>query len=856
MQRTQHSTPDLGNVGLRELMVEPMQRIPRYQLLMANMLKHMPPACPQAQRLRDASESATHIASRRATNSERAAAVLWSCQRAIERFPIELLGTQRTLLGCIDVDEPGASEAPRMFASIGSVLTGRARSRAHSLLVFDDVLLLVQRHSTTPTHQLLGVQEPDKLADMMRSAQIAAPPAPRRTELTFAGMADLADVAAQGTGATELQLDLLRPLRGTSNKVPLRRFVDVLPENPKEPRIALFLDCLWRAQAIHRARAQSLAVRTGAVPRTLARGSCALFWTVLTGAQYARIAPKNRVLVHIGAMDDARHQVECCVGLELHADAPLASVTLAKNWGAELSCFDIALENVPVLCADALQPSTEPVALSARPTSPVAEPPVRRAQSQRETPRRVPHIHRTRSLMSERARASIQTSLAAVEHEQRERQASRSAEVPPDDDAPADMEITPRKRAMPLGDIGNVSPKRRAVARNAPGAENVPLVTVEEPSADSKAALMDEDAEISANHLLDGYLEPSMDAEEAAQPPAAEPPMQHAPPATPTPGRLETLVEVPEMDEGDSSTATLKQAASPEPVKTPALADTTEVHPRNALHMRADETLDLPNPYDASADHAPAPAPAAAAATPVEPIKTSPPRPLSRSEARQVTEEEMQDMLRPLLDHLQSSPQPQQVVHHEAVPVMRAEQAQIVSPDSVSEVPPPVPHKDTAADTSDGMFDGAAEDAPAPPNECSEMRRAVHSLNDCIRALRRHRPSTQSLGWVDDWNGFKQAVKTMNVSWTHMERAYENKQMELAAQRLAQREANDDHVTLTREQLHELQDQTNAVLPLRLQIEQLTKRNESLAELERDARLENAELYDVRIKLSVTDPGV
>ena len=115
MQRTQHSTPDLGNVGLRELMVEPMQRIPRYQLLIANMLKHMPPACPQAQRLRDASESATHIASRRATNSERAAAVLWSCQRAIERFPIELLGTQRTLLGCIDVDEPGASEAPRMF---------------------------------------------------------------------------------------------------------------------------------------------------------------------------------------------------------------------------------------------------------------------------------------------------------------------------------------------------------------------------------------------------------------------------------------------------------------------------------------------------------------------------------------------------------------------------------------------------------------------------------------------------------------------------------------------------------------------------------------------------------------------
>jgi len=36
------------------------------------------------------------------------------------------------------------------------------------------------------------------------------------------------------------------------------------------------------------------------------------------------------------------------------------------------------------------------------------------------------------------------------------------------------------------------------------------------------------------------------------------------------------------------------------------------------------------------------------------------------------------------------------------------------------------------------------------------------------------------------------------------------------------------------------------VLPLRLQGEKLTEQSESLKELERDTRLENAELYNVR----------
>lgn len=142
----------VGNAGLRELMVEPLQRIPRYQLLIGNLLKHLPSTSPQVQQLQDASSAATLIASRRVTDGERLAAVLWSCQRTIDRFPPELVSLHRELLGCIDVDELTADTTQsKAFYTLGSVL-GRRTRPSFALLIFTDALVLIQRHSSTPTH--------------------------------------------------------------------------------------------------------------------------------------------------------------------------------------------------------------------------------------------------------------------------------------------------------------------------------------------------------------------------------------------------------------------------------------------------------------------------------------------------------------------------------------------------------------------------------------------------------------------------------------------------------------------------------------------------------------------------------
>ena len=125
------------------------------------------------------------------------------------------------------------------------------------------------------------------------------------------------------------------------------------------------------------------------------------------------------------------------------------------------------------------------------------------------------------------------------------------------------------------------------------------------------------------------------------------------------------------------------------------------------------------------------------------------------------------------------------------------------------------------------------------------MKQAIESLNVRIATLRQKLPSSAlPAQCADDWNAFKQAVKDVNATWTKMERAYENKQMELASFRLAQPEY-DTRVHLSQEEYADLQNQSNMVLPLQLQIEKLQKQCASLQELEKDTRLENAELYNV-----------
>ena len=459
--------------------MEPLQRLPRYQLLIGNLLKYLPESA-QTHRLRDASDVAGKIASREFSVSTRRTAVLRSCCRHIEGFPVELVSPRRDLLGCLDVEDPDAASAQptNMLTTIGTALIGGRRRRSasrsslFSLLVFSDCLVLVQRAQGVSAHQVLGVRDLQKLASTVHA------PADAKKVLHFAGAMAYHEFTATASS------DDLMELRPTGSEG-VRRFSDAqdLPSAASEglpSRIVQFLDCLWRAQALSEATGSALQVRTILAPANEYRGTCHMFWIVRTLSQYQRLEQRVRtearcttanlqdhVMVHIGTLPAAErlqreYNVETFFNLDLHENTPTASVVISKDYGAERQTVDVFLSDIVGQCADLCMRSLIPAGAQPAPAEqdeveeeqeqeqPEPEPevpervelPVRRAASARmPRERHAPmQVQRARSLMSQRVRASIQSSLQAVQEEE-----------------------GGRKRHTPLGDMTNSPTKRRAV---------------------------------------------------------------------------------------------------------------------------------------------------------------------------------------------------------------------------------------------------------------------------------------------------------------------------------------------------------------------------------------------------------
>lgn len=84
-----HSSSNLGNVSIRELIMEPVQRIPRYKMFLDGLIKALPPQY-QAQRARleSAVVVCSHIANCEIDEKTQRAAVLWSFGRNVQGFPV------------------------------------------------------------------------------------------------------------------------------------------------------------------------------------------------------------------------------------------------------------------------------------------------------------------------------------------------------------------------------------------------------------------------------------------------------------------------------------------------------------------------------------------------------------------------------------------------------------------------------------------------------------------------------------------------------------------------------------------------------------------------------------------------
>ncbi|WFC97315.1 hypothetical protein MYAM1_000025 [Malassezia yamatoensis] len=1000
IERTQHNASDLGNAGLRELMIEPLQRIPRYRLLLNNIMKELSASSVQYHRLHEANGLAGRIASRDLNDATRRSAILWSCSHQIDKFPFDLATSRRELLGCIDVEERTPETQTGVLNVFGSVL-GRKRCSIYALLIFDDILLLAQKHSNTPTHQILQVQDPEKLIDSMQSRQAQSSSVPKKYELTYEGQIDLSQLLATGLDSSQARLAFFSQLRGSHNKSMTRIFSDVDPSK-NLPRMSLFLDCLWKAQAVNRARSRAMQVRATTISAKGERPAHVMLWTILSPSQYKRFSQKRTPLFQIGSSSSAKqlqaaHGLDLCVNIELHPVEDRGTVTIFGTGDGQHE-QTLSLSEIPRLCADVCYNtvSFSDMLKISEPTN--VEIPVRRAKTQRLPSRKGPAASRSRSLISEKVRVSIQSSLEAVIE-------SQELEVPP-----ALPTVQPsHKRSIPLNEISNTMAKRRALS----------LQSSKEKSDPSKDELVSEYQNMNTNVMKDLPTRQESQQANALTMPAEiskelPNPFEHEEQAVPiiqqsdAEKEEESEVEaqlkecqpdpakIDALPAGSNEVATmqvtpmkvspiLSQRSDRPPTITESAADFSGIADRDmqevaalfesyeagksdqdkddkppmldlsfssaAGEVRLDDSIfreadnritqgresrraelsnqeedhsadrdadsvlkvaakqpqlledlpkhepllelnlldtpqlaDLSTPSILSADPGVAKqlsdesmpsssaVPSTSSSHDTEKRLPAKPGPLSdnvpkagnsirqtsNSLQHQVTEEEMQQMLRPLLGQLHDAPTVQHVV--------REEIKEVPAP-QIAEIEEEAPEMDLTIlrllhEEQDREVDtpllsqipdiqAAEPDTPLLPSVHAEtsvrepgfaMKQAMRGMNEAIARLREHSDASKAASWSKDWTAFKNAVTIMNSCWTEMDRAYEDKQMQLAALQLS--EPKSPQLQSTAGELESLQDEANMVLPLRIQIEQLNKKVESLTALEEDTRMENAELYN------------
>jgi hypothetical protein len=205
-QRIKYSNADVKNrIGLRELLMDPVQRIPRYTLLFRMMIKHMAPSDPQHALLVQADEIASKIALAEMDEQTKRAAVLNCLCATVDNFPPALYSNSRRFVDCIDVDDLLADS--QLHASGGHSTNSSSGALHATLILFDDKLMILKRpgHGERSGRALAGL---DELEKMTKSGGL--PLGMKKNGLSCKGVLDLVDIVATDVGPSCRSFGLTR----------------------------------------------------------------------------------------------------------------------------------------------------------------------------------------------------------------------------------------------------------------------------------------------------------------------------------------------------------------------------------------------------------------------------------------------------------------------------------------------------------------------------------------------------------------------------------------------------------------------------------------------------------------------
>lgn len=257
-----------NRVGLRELLMEPVQRIPRYTLLFRTMLKHMGEQDPLRFKIEEAMAIASKIALAEADDPTKRASTFHCMTTTIGGFPPGLYSSSRKFVDCIDVQDIGDNASTPYVHGSTTVLHC-------TLLLFDDKLLIVKRpNGDKGVKELTGLDKLDKVT------KVGTISSRKKSGMSTKAVLDITDVVASDPGGSSkaiflspvtasnlpllgIHLFLEKPPQDQSERWsgrPFRSLVVVnLPHDANHDAIKSeshkkrFLENLWEAQAKYRA---------------------------------------------------------------------------------------------------------------------------------------------------------------------------------------------------------------------------------------------------------------------------------------------------------------------------------------------------------------------------------------------------------------------------------------------------------------------------------------------------------------------------------------------------------------------------------------------------------------------------
>src|SRR5712671_424170 len=175
--------------------MDPVQRIPRYTLMLHTMIKRMSPGDPQRANLVEAVEIASKIAQAEIGEETKRASVMFCLRTTIDGFPPGLISHSRRLVDYVDVEDTFIEGLPSAPSGSGS----SALEPLHcTLFLFDDKLMIVKRpgNGEKSGQVSAGLDQLEKIAKGS-----GLPSDLKKSGMSCKGVVDLTDVVATDVGS-------------------------------------------------------------------------------------------------------------------------------------------------------------------------------------------------------------------------------------------------------------------------------------------------------------------------------------------------------------------------------------------------------------------------------------------------------------------------------------------------------------------------------------------------------------------------------------------------------------------------------------------------------------------------------